>query len=107
LGEINGIPRLLDVGQCNDAHSAVQIAIALTKAFDTDINGLPLSFIISWYEQKAVAILYSLLYLDIKDVHLGPTLPAFVTPNILNVLVEKYNLTPNGTPEGDLKKILG
>jgi hydroxylamine reductase len=107
LGDINGIPRLLDVGQCNDVHSAVQIAVALTKAFDTDVNGLPLSFIISWYEQKAVAILYSLLHLGIKDVHLGPSLPAFVTPNILNVLVENYNLTPNGTPEGDLKKILG
>ncbi len=107
LGDINGIPRLLDVGQCNDTHSAVQIALALAKAFDTDVNGLPLSFIISWYEQKAVAVLYSLLHLGIKDVHLGPTLPAFVTPNILNVLVKNYNLTPNGTPEGDLKKILG
>lgn len=107
LGEINGIPRLLDVGQCNDAHSAVQIAVALTKAFDTDVNGLPLSFILSWYEQKAVAILLSLLHLGIKDIHLGPSLPAFITPNILNVLVENYNITPIGTPEGDLKKILG
>ncbi|MDA8134675.1 MAG: hydroxylamine reductase [Desulfobacteraceae bacterium] len=107
LGDINGIPRLLDVGQCNDAHSAVQIAVALTKAFDTDVNGLPLSFIISWYEQKAVAILYSLLKLGIKDIHLGPSLPAFVTPNILNILVKNYNLTPIGTPDGDLKKILG
>ena len=107
LGDINGIPRLLDIGQCNDAHSAVQIAVALTKAFDTDVNGLPLSFIISWYEQKAVAILYSLLHLGIKDIHLGPSLPAFVTPNILDVLVKNYKLTPNGTPEGDLKKILG
>ena len=107
LGEINGIPRLLDVGQCNDTHSAVQIALALADAFDTDVNGLPLSFIISWYEQKAVAVLYSLLHLGIKDIHLGPTLPAFVTLNILNVLVKNYNLTPNGTPEGDLKKILG
>jgi len=107
LGEINGIPRLLDVGQCNDTHSAVQIALALADAFDTDVNGLPLSFIISWYEQKAVCVLYSLLHLGIKDIHLGPTLPAFITPNILNVLVKNYNLTPNGTPEGDLKKILG
>lgn len=107
LGDINGIPRLLDVGQCNDSYSAVQIAVALTKAFDTDVNGLPLSFIISWYEQKAVAILYSLLNLGIKDIYLGPTLPAFVTPNVLNVLVKNYNLTPIGTPEGDLKKILG
>jgi hydroxylamine reductase len=107
LGDINGIPRLLDVGQCNDAHSAVQIAVALTKAFDTDVNGLPLSFIISWYEQKAVAVLLSLLHLGIKDIHLGPSLPAFVTPNILDVLVKNYNITPIGTPEGDLKKILG
>jgi hydroxylamine reductase len=85
----------------------VQIAVALTQAFGTDVNGLPLSFIISWYEQKAVAILYTLLKLGIKDIHLGPSLPAFVTPNILNVLVENYNLTPIGTPDGDLKKILG
>ena len=106
LGDINGIPRLLDVGQCNDAHSAVLIAVALTKAFDTDVNGLPLSFIISWYEQKAVAVLLSLLHLGIKDIHLGPSLPAFVTPNVLDVLVKNYNLTPIGTPEGDLKKIL-
>ncbi len=107
LGDINGIPRLLDVGQCNDAHSAVQIAVALTQAFGTDVNGLPLSFIISWYEQKAVAILYSLLKLGIKDIHLGPSLPAFVTPNVLDILVKNYRLTPIGTPEGDLKKILG
>ena len=107
LGDINGIPRLLDIGQCNDTHSAVLIAVALAKAFDTDVNGLPLSFIISWYEQKAVAVLFSLLHLGIKDIYLGPTLPAFVTPNVLNVLVKNYNLTPNGTPEGDLKKILG
>jgi len=107
LGDINGIPRLLDVGQCNDTYSGVQIAVALTQAFDTDVNGLPLSFIISWYEQKAVAILYSLLKLGIKDIHLGPSLPAFVTPNNLNFLVENFNLTPIGTPEGDLKKILG
>jgi len=103
---IKGIPRLLDVGQCNDAHSAVLIAVALTKAFDTDVNGLPLSFIISWYEQKAVAVLLSLLHLGIKDIHLGSSLPAFVTPNVLDVLVKNYNLTPIGTPEGDLKKIL-
>ncbi len=107
LGDINGIPRLLDVGQCNDSHSAVQIAVALANAFETDVNGLPLSFIISWYEQKAVAVLLSLLHLGIQDIHLGPSLPAFITPNILDVLVKNYNLTPNGTPEGDLKKILG
>ncbi|MEH0021829.1 MAG: hydroxylamine reductase [Desulfobacter sp.] len=107
LGDINGIPRLLDVGQCNDSYSAVRIAVALTKAFDTDVNGLPLSFIISWYEQKAVAVLLTLLHLGIQDVHLGPSLPAFVSPNILDVLVKNYNITPIGTPEGDLKKILG
>lgn len=107
MGEINGIPRLLDVGQCNDAYSAVQIAVALTKAFDTDVNGLPLSFIISWYEQKAVAVLLSLLALGIKDIRLGPTLPAFVTPNVLDVLVKNYNIMPIGTPEKDLKAILG
>lgn len=107
MGDINGIPRLLDVGQCNDAYSAVQIAVALTKAFDTDVNGLPLSFIISWYEQKAVAVLLSLLALGIKDIRLGPTLPAFVTPNVLNVLVKNYNIMPIGTPEEDLKAILG
>ncbi|MFK5953812.1 MAG: hydroxylamine reductase [Desulfobacterium sp.] len=107
LGEIAGIPRLLDVGQCNDTYSAIQIALALAKAFDTDVNGLPLSFIISWYEQKAVAILYTLLALGIRDIHLGPTLPAFVTPNILNVLVKNYNLKPISTPENDLKMILG
>ena len=107
LGDINGIPRLLDVGQCNDAHSAVQIAVALSKAFNTDVNGLPLSFVISWYEQKAVAILYSLLRLGIKDIYLGPSLPAFVSPNVLNILVKNYNITPIGTPDGDMKKMLG
>jgi hydroxylamine reductase len=107
LGDINGIPRLLDVGQCNDAYSAVQIAVALSKAFNTDVNGLPLSFIISWYEQKAVAILLTLLALGIKDIRLGPSLPAFVTPNVLNVLVKNYNLMPIGTPDKDIKAILG
>lgn len=107
LGDINGIPRLLDVGQCNDAHSAVLIAAALGNAFDTDVNGLPLSFILSWYEQKAVAILLSLLHLGIKDIHIGPSLPAFVSPNVLDVLVKNYNLTPISTPDQDLKKILG
>lgn len=107
LGDINGIPRLLDVGQCNDSYSAVQIAVALTKAFNTDVNGLPLSFIISWYEQKAVAILLTLLALGIKDIRLGPSLPAFVTPNVLNALVKNYNLMPIGTPDKDIKAILG
>ncbi len=107
LGDIGGIPRLLDVGQCNDTYSAIQIALALSKAFDTDVNSLPLSFIISWYEQKAVAVLLTLLSLGIKDIRIGPTLPAFITPNVLNVLVKNYNLMPISTPEKDLKMILG
>ncbi len=107
LGNINGIPRLLDVGQCNDAYSAVQIAVALTKAFNVGLNELPLSFILSWYEQKAVAILLSLLHLGVKDIKLGPSLPAFVTPNVLNVLVKNYNIAPIDTPDNDLKAILG
>ena len=106
LGEIGEIPRLLDIGQCNDAYSAVQIAVALSKAFNCGINELPLSIILSWYEQKAVAILLTLLALGIKDIRLGPTLPAFITPNVLNVLVEKYNIMPIKTPDEDLKAIL-
>ena len=106
FGEIGGIPRLLDVGQCNDAYSAVQIAAALADAFGTDVNGLPLSFVLSWYEQKAVCILLSLLHLGIKDMRLGPTLPAFVTPAVLNVLVENFGLKPVTTAEEDLKAIL-
>ena len=107
LGDIGGIPRLLDVGQCNDAYSAVKIASALADAFDCGVNDLPLSMIISWYEQKAVAILLTLLHLGIKDIRLGPSLPAFITPNVLNVLVENFNIMPIGTPEDDLKAILG
>jgi len=107
FGEIGGIPRLLDCGQCNDAYSAIQIAVALAKAFDTDVNGLPLSLILSWYEQKAVCILLTLLHLGIKNMRLGPSLPAFVTPPVLDVLVEKFNIAPISTPEEDLKAILG
>jgi hydroxylamine reductase len=107
LGDIGGIPRLLDVGQCNDAYSAVQIASALANAFECEVNDLPLSMILSWYEQKACAILLSLLYLGIKDIRLGPSLPAFISPNILNVLVEKFNIMPIQTPDEDLKAILG
>jgi len=107
LGDIGGIPRLLDVGQCNDAYSAVQIASALANAFECGVNDLPLSMILSWYEQKACAILLSLLSLGIKDIRLGPSLPAFVSPNILNVLVEKFNIMPIKTPDEDLKAILG
>ncbi|MEA3230408.1 MAG: hydroxylamine reductase [Thermodesulfobacteriota bacterium] len=107
LGDIGGIPRLLDVGQCNDAYSAIKIASALADAFDCGVNDLPLSMIISWYEQKACAILLSLLHLGIKDIRLGPTLPAFITPNVLDVLVKNFNIMPIGTPEEDLKAILG
>ncbi len=106
-GDIEGIPRLLDVGQCNDAYSAVQIAVALAEAFETDVNSLPLSFILSWYEQKAVVILLSLLHLGIKNIRLGPTLPAFVTPAILDVLVENFAIKPITTVEEDLAAILG
>ncbi len=107
LGDIGGIPRLLDVGQCNDAYSAVQIAVALASAFECEVNDLPLSMILSWYEQKACAILLSLLSLGIKDIRLGPSLPAFISPNILKVLVEKFNIMPIQTPDEDLKAILG
>jgi len=98
---------LLDIGQCNDAYSAVQIAVALAEAFETDVNSLPLSFVLSWYEQKAVTILLSLLHLGIKNIRLGPTLPAFVTPAVLDVLVENFNIMPITTPEADLQAILG
>jgi len=107
LGEIGGLPRLMDVGQCNDAYSAVQIAVALAEAFGVGVNDLPLSMILSWYEQKAVAILLTLLSLGIKNIRLGPSLPAFITPNVLNVLVEKFNIMPISTPDEDLKAILG
>lgn len=107
LGDIEGIPRILDIGQCNDAYSAVVIAQALAQAFNCEINDLPLSFIISWYEQKAAAVLLSLLYLGVKNIHLGPTLPAFIHPDILKVLNEKLGIRPIGTAEGDLKEIFG
>ncbi len=107
FGDIGGIPRLLDIGQCNDAYSAVKIAVALAEAFDTDVNSLPLSMVLSWYEQKAVAILLTLLHLGIKNIKLGPSLPAFITPTVLNVLVKKFSIAPITTPEEDLKQILG
>ena len=107
LGDIGGIPRLLDVGQCNDAYSAIQVAIALSKAFGVGVNELPLSMVLSWYEQKAVAILLTLLALGIQNIRLGPSLPAFITPNVLDVLVKKFNIKPISTPEDDLKAILG
>jgi len=106
FGEIGGIPRLLDVGQCNDAYSAIQIAVALSKAFNCGVNELPLSMIISWYEQKAVVILLTLLSLGIKNIRLGPSLPAFVTPTVLKVLVDNFNIMPVTTAEADLKAIL-
>ena len=107
LGDIGGIPRLLDVGQCNDAYSAIQIAVALANAFECGVNDLPLSMILSWYEQKACAILLTLLHLGVKDIRLGPSLPAFVTPNVLDVLVKNFNIMPIQTPDEDLKAILG
>jgi hydroxylamine reductase len=107
LGNIGGIPRLLDVGQCNDAYSAVQIAVALSKAFNVGVNDLPLSMILSWYEQKAVAILLTLLHLGIKNIKIGPSLPAFVSPNVLKVLVDNFNIQPISTPDQDLKATLG
>ena len=107
LGSIDGLPRLLDVGQCNDAYSAIQIALALANAFDCNVNELPLSMILSWFEQKAVAILLTLLHLGIKDMRLGPSLPAFISPNVLDVLVKNFDLKPITTPEEDLKAILG
>ncbi len=107
LGDINGIPRLLDMGQCNDAYSAIKVAVELSKAFNCTVNELPLSLVLSWYEQKAVCILLTLLYLGIENIRLGPSLPAFVSPNVLNLLVEKFKIRPISTPEEDLKEILG
>ena len=106
LGTIGGLPRLLDIGQCNDAYSAIQIALALADAFGCGVNDLPLSMVLSWYEQKAVCILLTLLHLGIRNIRLGPTLPAFLSPNVLSFLVEKYNIAPITTPEADLKEIL-
>ena len=107
LGEIGGLPRIMDMGQCNDAYSAIQVAVALAEAFQCNVNELPLSMVLSWYEQKAVCILLTLLHLGIKNIYLGPTLPAFISSNVLNYLVENYNIAPISTPEEDLKKILG
>jgi hydroxylamine reductase len=106
LGEIGNLPRLMDLGQCNDAYSAIQIALGLAKAFNVEVNELPLSMIISWYEQKAIAVLLTLLYLGIKDIRLGPTLPAFLSANVLKLISEKYNLKLISTPEKDLAECL-
>ena len=107
LGEIGGLPRIMDMGQCNDAYSAIQVAVALAEAFECGVNDLPLSMVLSWYEQKAVCILLTLLHLGIQNIYLGPTLPAFISKNVLNYLVENYHISPISTPEEDLKKILG
>ncbi len=107
LGTIGGLPRLMDMGQCNDAYSAIKVASALAEAFECGVNDLPLSMVLSWYEQKAVCILLTLLHLGIKNILLGPSLPAFVSPNVLNFLVENYDIAPISTPEEDLKKLLG
>jgi hydroxylamine reductase len=106
IGNIGGLPRILDVGQCNDAYSAIQIALALSDAFKSDVNELPLTLVLSWYEQKAVAVLLTLLSLGIKNIYLGPSLPAFISPNVLNVLVEKFNIKPISTPEADMAAAL-
>jgi hydroxylamine reductase len=106
IGEIGGLPRIMDMGQCNDAYSAIQVALALADAFKCGVNDLPLTLVLSWYEQKAVSILLTLLYLGIKNIYLGPSLPAFVSPTVLNFLVEKFAITPISTPEADLAKIL-
>lgn len=107
FGDIGGIPRLLDIGQCNDAFSAVQIAVALAGAFECDVNDLPLSIVLSWYEQKAICVLLSLLHLGIKDIKVGPSLPAFITPTVLQVLVDNFNIAPVTTVEADMKQCLG
>lgn len=106
LGTIGGLPRLMDMGQCNDAYGAIQVAVALANAFGCGVNELPLSFVLSWYEQKAVCILLTLLHLGIKNIRLGPSLPAFVSPNILNFLVENFGIAPITTPEEDLAALL-
>ena len=106
LGTIGGLPRLMDVGQCNDAYGAVKIALALADAFGCGVNDLPLSLVLSWYEQKAVCILLTLLHLGIKNIRLGPTLPAFISPNVLNYLTENFHIAPVTTPEEDLKVLL-
>lgn len=106
LGTIGGLPRILDMGQCNDAYSAIKVALALAEAFDCGVNELPLSIALSWYEQKAVCILLTLLHLGIKGIRLGPSLPAFLSPNVLNFLVEKYQIAPITTPEADMANML-
>ena len=107
LGDIDGIPRLIDLGQCNNAYSAIQIAAALAGAFNVGVNDLPLTLVLSWFEQKAVAILLTLLSLDIKNMFIGPTLPAFITPNVLKVLQDNYSIRLITTHDEDIKAVLG
>ena len=107
LGTIGGLPRIMDMGQCNDAYSAIKVAVALAEAFECGVNDLPLSMVLSWYEQKAVCILLTLLHLGIKNILLGPSLPAFISPNVLDFLVKNYNIAPISTPEDDMKKLIG
>lgn len=107
LGDIDGIPRLIDMGQCNNAYSAIQVAVALAKAFNCGVNDLPLSLVLSWFEQKAVSILLTLLHLGVKNIRIGPSAPAFLTPNVLGVIQQNYNLRLITTPDQDLKEILG
>lgn len=107
IGEIGGFPRIMDVGQCNDAYSAIRIAVALAEAFECDVNDLPLSIVLSWYEQKAVAVLLTLLALGIKNIRIGPSLPAFVSPAVLNILVDTFGVAPTTTPEADIKALIG
>jgi hydroxylamine reductase len=106
FGTIGGLPRLLDIGQCNDTYSALQIALALAKAFDCGVNDLPLSLVLSWYEQKAVAVLLTLLHLGVRNMRIGPTLPAFLSPGVLALLGEKYNLMAIKTADEDLAAML-
>ena len=106
LGTIGGLPRIMDVGQCNDAYSAIKVAAALAEALGCTVNDLPLSMVLSWYEQKAVCILLTLLHLGIQNILLGPTLPAFISPTVLQYLAEKFHIAPISTPEADLRKLL-
>ncbi len=107
FGSINEIPRLLDLGQCNNAYSAIRVVVALAQAFDCSVNELPLSIVLSWFEQKAVAILITLLHLGIKGIRIGPTLPSFISPNVFQVLQDSFGLKAITTPEEDMKAILG
>jgi hydroxylamine reductase len=106
LGDIQGIPRVLDMGQCNDSYSAIQVALALADAFETDVNGLPLSFAVSWFEQKAVAVLLTLLHLNVKNIRLGPHLPGFATQNMVDILVDKFQIAPTTDVAVDLPNML-